>query len=525
MYNRYFFDDMNYYIALYIRLSREDGDDLESESITNQRSLLLNFLDSHKLKPVEIYIDDGFSGGNFERPAFKRMLTDLENKKINCVITKDLSRLGRDFIETGRYVERYFPENHIRYIALNDDIDTFNEHCGGSDMMPFKLGMNDMYAKDISKKVRATLYNMKRDGKFCGSHPSYGYLRDPEDKHHLIPDPETAPIVKKIFELYLDGYGISKIADIMTKEGYITPIVRKLREESVPKKYHPEIWKPATVNNILRNRTYTGCTIQHTSQNVNYKSKIRRKVPKSEWMIKENTHEALIDKDTFDIVQSMRNKSNNYDENRRNVDYALSGLVYCKDCGQRMSINYDKYRDRTFMNCTTYRRMSKYNICFSHYVNYKKLEKTINDSIRKLANKYKKDEKEFESLIKNQYIDSKEELRIKINSLKKELSSLENKQDTLYDDRFNGIITVETYQRLYNATENKIGTVKMNIRELENKLKNIKDDDSLVLNNKKIIEDFLSIKEPTKEMLHKIIDKIYINKDKEVEVHYKVCNN
>ena len=524
MYNRYFFDDMVYYIALYIRLSREDGDDMESESIANQRAMLLNFLKTHNLQPVEIYIDDGYSGGNFERPAFKRLLNDLENKKVNCVITKDLSRLGRDFIETGRYVERYFPENHIRYIALNDDIDTFNENCGGSDMMPFKLGMNDMYAKDISKKVRSTLYDMKRQGKFCGSHPAYGYMNDPEDKHHLIPEPETAEVVKYIFELYINGYGISNIADILTKEGYKTPIMFKMKPENLVNVFHPEIWKPASVNNILRNKTYTGCTIQHTSQNVNYKSKVRRKVPRSEWMVKENTHEALIDKDTFDIVQSMRNKSNNYDPNRRNVEYALSNLVYCKDCGSKMAISYDKKRDRISMNCTNYRKYSKYGICFSHHINYKKLENTICDKIRNLSIKYINEKEDFEKLLKNEYLDPKLEIQSKISNLRKEQNMLEQKQDTLYDDRFNGVISIETYQRLYSATENKIGNVKLKIRELEEQLSNLSSDNNVLLENKQIIEDFLNVKEPTREMLHKIVDKVYITKDKNIEIHYKVCN-
>lgn len=524
MYNRYFFDDMVYYIALYIRLSRDDGDDMESESIANQRAMLLNFLKTHNLQPVEIYIDDGYSGGNFERPAFKRLLNDLENKKVNCVITKDLSRLGRDFIETGRYVERYFPENHIRYIALNDDIDTFNENCGGSDMMPFKLGMNDMYAKDISKKVRSTLYDMKRQGKFCGSHPAYGYMNDPEDKHHLIPEPETAEVVKYIFELYINGYGISNIADILTKEGYKTPIMFKMKPENLANIFHPEIWKPASVNNILRNKTYTGCTIQHTSQNVNYKSKVRRKVPRSEWMVKENTHEALIDKDTYDIVQSMRNKSNNYDPNRRNVKYALSNLVYCKDCGSKMAISYDKKRDRISMNCTNYRKYSKYGICFSHHINYKKLENTICDKIRNLSAKYINEKEDFEKLLKNEYLDPKLEIQSKISNLRKEQNMLEQKQDTLYDDRFNGVISIETYQRLYSATENKIGNVKLKIRELEEQLSNLSSDNNVLLENKQIIEDFLNIKEPTREMLHKIVDKVYITKDKNIEIHYKVCN-
>ena len=282
-------DNTTYKIGLYIRLSREDGDDLESESISNQRSLLTGFLKANNLVAIDEYVDDGYSGGNFNRPSFKRLIRDIEDKKINCVITKDLSRLGRDYIDTGRYVERYFPENGIRYIAVNDDIDTFHE-TSGSDMMPFKLSMNDMYAKDISKKVRSHLLTMKKEGKFCGSVPPYGYMRSPNNKYQLIIDPRTAPVVKHIFDLYISGYGSCAIAEILTREEYPTPIMFKNSEKKIDKCNHPEIWKHSSINNILKNKVYTGCLIQHTSQNINYKTKKRKKVPQSEWCIVENDH-------------------------------------------------------------------------------------------------------------------------------------------------------------------------------------------------------------------------------------------
>ena len=523
MYFRYNFDNRVYLIGLYIRLSREDGDDLESESITNQRAILMDFLKHHDLEPVDIYIDDGFSGGNFDRPAFKRLLEDMESGKINCVITKDLSRLGRDFIETGRYVEKYFPEHDIRYIALNDDIDTFFE-TSGSDMMPFKLSMNDMYAKDISKKVKSVLMSMKKDGKFCGSHPSFGYMNDPQDKHHLVPNPETAPIVKNIFELYVNGYGITAIADILTKEGYPTPIMYKLKKEKLAKRPHPEIWVDSTINNILRNRVYTGCVIQHTSGSINYKCKKRKKIPKNEWYVCENMHEPLVDKETFNMVQVMRNKSNNYDPNRRNVEYTLSNLVFCKDCGSRMSISYDKKRDRISMNCSNYRKFSKYDVCFSHYINYKKLENTVYDKIKLQTLKYKNEVEELSTTLKEEYSDPKLELERKIQASNKEISILQNKEDALYDDKFNGVINNETYQRLFTNTENKINELKVKVNEMKKEKEKISNDQSLYLENKVLIEDFLNMKEPTKEMLHRIVDKIYITKDKQVEIHYNICN-
>ena len=298
---------------------------MESESVTNQRSLLIGYLKAQGLVAVDIYVDDGYTGTNFERPEFKRMLNDIKNKKINMVITKDLSRLGRDHIMTGFYVETFFPENDVRYIAVNDDIDTFFE-TSGSDMMPFRLSMNDMYAKDISKKVRSNLLQMKKDGKFCGSSAPYGYMRDPNDKHRLVPNPKTAPIVKRIFDLYIAGYGSSRIAEILTSEDLPTPIMysgTKLNKYS-----HPEIWKHTSISNIIKNRAYIGDLIQHKFQKVNYKIKKRKNVPKNEWCIKENAHEPLVDKKTFEIAQSIKDSKNNYNPDRRNVVYVLSDLVY-----------------------------------------------------------------------------------------------------------------------------------------------------------------------------------------------------
>ncbi len=523
MYRNYISDN-NYKIGIYIRLSREDGDDLESESVTNQRSLLTGFLKANGLKAVNEYVDDGYSGGNFNRPSFQRLIKDIENGIINMVLTKDLSRLGRDHIQTGYYVENYFPEKAIRYIAVNDDIDTFYE-TSGSDMMPFKLSMNDMYAKDISKKVRSNLLQMKKDGKFCGSTPAYGYIRHKDDKHILIPDPETSKVVKRIFELYISGYSSSSIAEILTKEEIPTPIMIKNKEKSLKNYNHPEIWKHCTISNILKNPIYIGILIQHTSQNINYKIKKRRKVPKSEWCIKQNAHEQLITKETFELAQSIRDKSNNYNKNRRNVEYILSDFVYCKDCGAKMSISYDKKRDRVTMNCNNYRKFSKYHICFSHYMNYEKLEKTILNKISDLSVKYIDEKEEFEKIIKQDYFDPKYELNKKIKMLTKNIDNLKLKQDSLYDDKFNGVINIDTYKRLYDKIEDEINIDNEKIKKYMNEIKSINKESVDSKDYFKIIQNFLQMKNPTKEMLNKIIDKIYVTKDKKLEIYYRIRKN
>lgn len=521
MYRRYNNDNVDYKIGLYIRLSREDGDDLESESITNQRSLLTGFLKANGLVAVDEYVDDGYSGGNFNRPSFKRLLKDLQDRRINMVLTKDLSRLGRDHVMTGFYVESFFPENNIRYIAVNDDIDTFYE-TSGSEMMPLKLSMNDMYAKDISKKVRSHLLEMKKSGKFCGSVPPYGYMRCPDNKHQLIIDPKTAPIVKKIFDLYISGYGSCEIAEILTREAVPTPIMLKNKEKALLKCNHPYIWKHTSVNNILKNRCYTGELIQHTSQNINYKVKKRKKVPKNEWCIKENAHDAIISRETFDIAQSIRGKTNTYNPNRRNVEYVLSDLVYCKDCGSRMSISYEKKRNRISMNCNNYRKFSKYGICCSHYLNYEKLEKTVFNRISSMSALYLKNKDEFLRILREGYIDPRCELNKKIDKLNKNLEMLKLKQDSLYDDKFNGVIGVDVYKRLFKQVEDDIHITKEKINKYKLEMSSIKDDTVSYTEYLNVIESFLNMKNPTREMMNKLIEKILITKDKKIEIYYRV---
>jgi len=379
-----------------------------------------------------------------------------------------------------------------------------------------------MYAKDISKKVRSHLIQMKEEGKFCGSVPAYGYMRHPENKHQLIPDPKTAPVVKRIFDLYISGYGSCAIADILTREEVPTPIMLKNKEKALKKCNHPQIWKHCSVGNILKNPIYTGVLIQHTSQNINYKVKKRKKVPKSEWCIKENAHEPLITKETFELAQQIKDKSNNYSEDRRNVEYILSDFVYCKDCGAKMSISYDKKRDRVTMNCNNYRKFSKYDICFSHYMNYDKLQKTIFNKISALSMQYMEDKEEFERIIKEDYVDPRQELNKKIESLNKSIENLKSKQDSLYDDKFNNVISSDTYQRLFNQTEDEINIANQKIKKYKKEINSISDESVTLADYLSVVENFLEMKNPTKEVLNKLIDKIYVTKDKKLEIHYRI---
>ena len=262
-----------YNVGLYIRLSREDDDKAyESESITNQKSLLLQYVKENNLRVYDIYIDDGYSGTNFDRPNFNRLLRDIELGKINMVITKDMSRLGRDYIGTGNLIEKYFPEHNVRYIAVTDNIDTFLD-SSNNDIAPFKAIMNDMYAKDISKKIKSSLRAKQKEGKFVGGRTPFGYDQDPDDKNHLVVNEEQALVVKRIFDMCLDGLSFFKIAKRLTNEGVKTPAGYYSFEWKSNYNLKYGEWHSKTIRDILTNQMYIGDMVQNRRSKVNYKVK------------------------------------------------------------------------------------------------------------------------------------------------------------------------------------------------------------------------------------------------------------
>ena len=289
-----------YRAAIYIRLSEADEGksyESESESIINQRNLLMNYVKDKEFIFAGEYVDDGYSGTNFERPGFSKMIEDIKNNLINLVIVKDLSRLGRDHVMTGYYIEKYFPENNIRFISLQEGYDSALNQAS-NDSSTFIIACNDYYSKQNSVKIRNVLNNKRKQGKFIGSAPSYGYMKDPNEKGHLIPDPEYAPVVKKIFEMVANGVGLSDITSYLNDNKIKTPSSLKRKNPNSKMKYN-ENWTISSVKKILKNRMYTGDMVQSTQIKVSYKSKKKKTLPKSNWDIVPDMHEALVDKLTF----------------------------------------------------------------------------------------------------------------------------------------------------------------------------------------------------------------------------------
>lgn len=337
----YFQKNQKFLCGDYLRLSREDGDKLESDSIRNQRELIQDYHRKHpEIQVVEEYVDDGYSGTNFDRPAFSQMLEDAKKKKINCIIVKDLSRLGRNYIETGRYLEKIFPFMGIRFISINDHYDSADEDRDNDHIIiPFKNLINDAYCRDISIKIRSQLDVKRAHGKFIGSFAGYGYLKDPADKNHLIIDEYAAEIVKLVFNLKMDGMSSQHIAQRLDEMGVLPPMEYKrmcgMNFNSGFRAGADECWSAVSVNRILKNELYTGMMVQGKRKKINYKVKQSRDIAADDWVRVEGTHEAIIPKEMFEQVQGLLELDTRTAPEQDRV-YLFSGFVRCGDCEQNM---------------------------------------------------------------------------------------------------------------------------------------------------------------------------------------------
>ena len=505
-----------YNVGLYIRLSKEDGEKHESESITNQKSLLLQYAKENNLKVYDIYIDDGFSGTNFDRPAFKRLISDIESKKINMVITKDMSRLGRDYIGTGELVEKYFPSKGVRYIALTDNIDTYLDNSN-NDIAPFKAIMNDMYAKDISKKIKSSLKAKQKEGKWVGGRTPFGYDIDPNNKNHLVINEEQAIIVKKIFNMSLEGLSYFKIAKKLTEENVKTPAQYYNFEWKSHYNLNYGQWHTKTIQDILTNRNYTGDLVQNKRSKINYKIKKIVKNNPNDYIVVKNTHEAIIDKDIFDEVQKKLPK--NVGRCEKKEIHLLDGLLHCGDCGHRISVTPRRKKDnRCYTICNYYRTYMKQRLCTTHSNNYDTLEKIIINSLKEQYLNYIDKKSIKEEALKN--INKKDKISIikEITILESEIKRINDNLDNIYLDKLNKKIPLEQFDRLSIKLNNELKLKTKRLIE-HNNIKN--NQENINKKNKKIEEylnKFLSMESIDRELIVNLIDRIEIFEDKTINV-------
>lgn len=507
----------NYNVGIYIRLSREDDDKIsESESITNQKSLLMQYAKENHLKVYDMYVDDGYSGTNFERPGFKKMIDDIENKRINMVITKDMSRLGRDYIGTGNLIERYFPEHNIRYIAVTDNIDTYLE-SSNNDIAPFKAIMNDMYAKDISKKIKSSLKAKQKEGKWVGGRTPFGYDPDPENKNHLVINKEQAEIVKRIYSMFLDGNTYFKIAKTLTEEKVKTPAQYYAFQWRATYNINYGQWNAKSVEDILKNRNYTGDLVQNKRNKVNYKIKKVVKNDPKDYIIVENTHEAIIDKDTFFNVQSLLPKY--VGRNEKKEYHLFDGLLYCGDCGHRISVQARRKVDnRCYTICNYYRSYIKLKVCTIHCNNYDKLEMVLLDNLKNACKDYIDSKKIKSNVLDKTKNDGRTELLKESNVLSKEIKNLNDNLDSMYLDNISKKITDDQYERVKTKVENEIELKTKRLLEIQNLLNgdvNINEREKKI---NKYIEDCISMENPTRELIVNLVEKVELFDDKTINM-------
>ena len=522
-------NNIDYRVGIYIRLSREDEEKekyQESESIGNQRTLLMQYIRQNKLNFISEYVDDGVSGTSFDRPAFNRMIADIEAGKINMVITKDLSRLGRNYVQSGLYIENYFPEHEVRFVAILDNIDTAYDNSN-NDIAPFKSILNEMYAKDTSKKINSVLQSKRNLGEYLGTAP-YGYKKDPENKYHLIIDKEAANVVKLIYEKYLAGFGTMQIADYLSKKKIPIPSDYNKRNRGA-KSLTYGLWQQSTVRFILSNEIYTGTVIQGKRKKVSFKSKKTRVKAQEEWTIIENHHEPIIDKELFEKVQKIRKKrkkeSDKYNNGFKFVDVEnnlYSGLLYCGRCGTPMykrkgssgtRTRPDSYLCKKYSNEGAIKDIRPDYGCKPHRIRIEYLDQIVNAYIDNLVSN-----PEFKSFVMDNVkaiSTNKVTLEKDLNKSKQTLEKLEKQFKQVYEDKLNDLIPEFIYKDKKQELEKKIKNEKEKLQEIENKfntLNKLEDKEELIF---KAIDD-IKKNGLTKEELSRLFDKIVVFDPQEI---------
>ena len=494
--------------ALYCRLSRDDENEGVSGSIKNQAEILQQYAAENSFKNTRLFIDDGFSGTTFNRPAFNEIMKLGEEGKIATLIVKDHSRLGRNRLVVGSLLEEEFDRMGIRYIAIMDNIDTKN---GISDLVPMQDWFNEWHAKNTSDKVRKVFKSKGESGKPLTSNPPFGYMKSPDDKYQWIIDEPAAEIVKRIFKMCVSGQIANKLSaeKVPTPTEYWISVGRKCgKPPSVP--FH---WCPAMIANILKRQEYCGDTVNFRSTTKSFKNKKRVDRPESEWIIFENTHPAIVDRDTFKLVQKIR--EGRHRQTRTGKVSIFSGLVFCEDCGQKMYYQSGKKdrRDPPHFMCSSYSKNP--DTCTSHYIGERTLTNLVLESMRRVFLNIQAFEKEFvRKQVESYGSDKKKELTAKrreFEKAKKRIAEIDKLIQRIYEDNVIGKLSDERFATLSNTYETEQKELKEKLPEMESYLEAETDK---TVNLQKFVQKVKAITEPTEltgELVHEFIDKIVVS--------------
>ena len=505
--------------ALYCRLSQDDGIEGDSNSIQNQKAILQKFAEDHHFPSPCFYVDDGFSGGNFQRPAFQQMISDMENGEIGIIVTKDLSRLGRNQLHTGLYIEERFPMFGVRFIAINDNVDT--DSSESNDLMPFKNLFNEWFIRDTSRKIRAVLKAKAERGERLGSRAPYGYRKAPDTKK-LIVDEEAAAIVRRIFAMCASGSGPSQIARILKKEQILTPTMYAYTRYGITHTCldtaHPYNWSDSAIANLLENEIYLGNTVNMKYSTKSYKDKRRVEHPREECMVFENTHPALITREVWDMVQRVRKNKRRLTKMEEQNKY--SGLVFCADCGSNMVLHRAHTMSASYNHfiCRTYKKDGE--ACTGHYIRECVLDEIVLEDLRRVTSAAREHPEKFAA-----YIGSKQsaELQREIRRQEKELAAMRKRKaeldaifKKLYEDSVLGRITTEQFQMLSGSYTEEQNLITVGIPQKESEIQRLRETaigtDSFLDKAKR----YTDITELTPELLRLFIEKIVVH-EKEVK--------
>ncbi len=525
-----------YNTALYLRLSRDDELQGESGSIQTQRMMLRQYAAEHGLTVVDEYIDDGWSGTNFERPSFQRMIDDIEDGKINCVVTKDLSRLGRNYILTGQYTEIYFPSKGVRYIAINDNVDTIN---GESELAPFLNILNEMHARQTSKKVKAAMHTRFANGAHYGAYAPLGYVKDPDKKGHLLIDPETRWIVEKIFDLAVHGRGFASITRILAEEKVPTPgwlnyerygtFANIYAGAPAEKAY---AWTIAQVKSILKEETYIGHSVHNKQSNISFKNKKKVRKPQEEWYRVENTHEAIISEEAFQKVQELI--ASRRRKRRNGTTQIFAGLIKCADCGWSLAYGENKQNKNPYGYYHCSKNGQGLRQCSMHYIRYDVLYAYVLARLQYWSVLAQKDEDKLLKRLLNvsdrERNSAKKKQAAELKKAEKRKAEVDGLFAKMYEDWSAGRITEYNFNMLSEKYQNEQKELETKIRQLhetmEAAVQTAADAEKWIA----LMKQYVNPAELTAELLNTLIEKITVHeavkgedgsREQEVEICYR----
>lgn len=512
-------------VAIYLRISREDLDKNESESISNQRAMLKSFVEEREdLELISIKVDDGYSGSNFERPAFKELMEDVKNRKVNCIVVKDFSRFGRNFVEVGKYIEEIFPFMNVRFIAINDNYDSIQNKSENSLLVPFRNLMNDAFLRDISIKTRTQLDSKRKNGEFIGSFATYGYLKDPNNKNKLIIDEYASKVVEEIFKLKLEGFSHNKIAEKLNSKGILSPMEYKksigLNFKNGFKTKSKALWNHNSIIRILKNPVYIGVLEQAKFKTLNYKIKKKVENSKDNWIVCENSHEPIIDKLTFENVQKLMLTDTRVAPNNDKV-FLLSGLLYCADCGRTLiRKNYGTKENRyIYYVCSGAFQKS---VCTRHSIRDILVEDVILKSIKLHIKNVIQLEEVLKSIENLPYTEKEiKKIDIDIINNKKELEKLKKNKFRIYEDYKDGLLDKSEYFIFSKNYDEKIKNIKNAIINLENELSEFINGNTQKQEFIQYFKEYKNINKIDRKIVVSLIDKVYVYENLKLVVKFK----